>query len=831
MDPAPGRCRWAAEKERTLRAGTVSRIDLRRLRRVVAAGLLLAWMGGCATGRAIQRGDAAAQADDWDTAVVYYREALGRDPDRIDLKIKLERATQRASAAHMRRARELEADNQMSGAIAAYRQAANIDPSNTQALTRAIELERQLRQAAEAARPPAGVDALRQQAAQTSPIPRLDPRAPVSAMRFPNAAVRDLLRTISEMTGINIQYDQGLEGTLSRPYSIDITEMPLEDVLNQILQANTLTYKILNSRSILVYQDTPTNRQRYEDQYIQTFYISHADPAEINALITQIFTGMQMAVRPYVSASKTSNSLTVKATAPVMGVIDKLIRANDKPQAEVLIEAEILEVDRTFVRQLGLDLSQWALGFTFSPESRPTQLIGVYPATPPPISLESLSGIGRDDFYLSSPTALIRLLESNSTTKTLAKPQMRGRAGQQLGLRLGDQVPIPQTVFNSAAAGGVANIPTTQVTYQSVGVNLIFTPRVTYEDEIILDNLTLEKSGLGPFLDVGGQTFPTIVSRSAQSSIRLRDGESTLIAGLLRDEERRSIESLPGLSRLPVLSSIFGNSDRDIDQTDIIMIITPHIVRSQGLTTEDLRPIYIGTGTNVGGGAPPLISPEALGLPSGQNGPAAPTAPAGPGGLPPQQLAPQPAPPGAPVVTTPGGAGPVTPSGAPGTRTPGVVPIEAVPSGGAGAPAPTGGPRISLTPPSAGPDGSIPIGGGPYVMPIQIAGATDIASVSLTITYNPSVLSAPRVGQGSFMAQSGVAPTFTENVSEANGRIEMAFARPTSQPGASGSGTLGALSFGARAAGSSDVTITGVATTTTGQIVPLQFGSTRVVVR
>ena len=125
----------------------------------------------------------------------------------------------------------------------------------------------------------------------------------------------------------------------------------------------------------------------------------------------------------------------------------------------------------------------------------------------------------------------------------------------------------------------MANVPTTSVTYQEVGINLQFTPRVTYQDEIILDSLVLEKSGLGNNLLVAGQSFPTIVRRRSQGSIRLRDGESNVLAGLLRDDDRKTLRGLPGISSIPLLRTLFGSTDDQVDQTDIIMIITPHIVR------------------------------------------------------------------------------------------------------------------------------------------------------------------------------------------------------------------------------------------------------------
>lgn len=786
--------------------------------------LAIVLLTGCATGQAIRGGDSAARRGDWDAAVAYYRDAYSRAPNRVDLKIKLERAVQTAGTAHIRRARELEAQEQLPGAAAEYRKAADIDPANVLALVKYRELERRMREAAEASRPPARIDTLRTQATQTSPIPRLDPGVRLPKMNFQGTAIRDVLSFVQTITNINITYDRGLEGPLGTPFSLDATDMPIEDLLNQVLSSNLLTYKVVNPRTIFVYLDNQQNRQRFEDQYIQHFYLSHADPNEVNGQLGQVLAGMQgLAIRPVITMNKSVNALTIKATAPVMQVLESLIKSMDKPLPVVLIEAEILEVNRGFIRQLGLDLNQWALGFTFSPEVAPPLTTGTFPpASPPPFNTNTVSGgVSAADFYATSPTALIRLLESNTDTKVLARPQILGRAGQQIALRLGDQIPIPTTVFQAAAGGGVANIPATSVNYTAVGVNLLFTPKVTYNDEVVLDQLTLEKSGLGPNIDVGGQVFPTIISRQAQSSLHLRDGESTLIAGLFRDDDRRTITSLPGLSKLPVLGQIFGNTDRQVEQTDLVMIITPHIVRGHDLTAADLRPIYIGTGASVGLGTPQLLSESALDT-------AAPAASAVGAATGAQNVA-------TGVGSTPSTA-PATASGAGGAtaRAPGIVPIEAVPGGAATAPAATTPVRISITGPPAGPDGTVPTGSGPFTLPIQISNATDVASVTLTVTYTPGVLTTPAAGQGgvgSFMRQGNVMPTFTQGVTPEIGRIDMGLVRPPGAAGASGSGVIGAVSFVAGTPGTSTVTITGVVTTSKGQSVPVEFTSTKVVVK
>ena len=297
---------------------------------------------------------------------------------------------------------------------------------------------------------------MQRQAQAQSPIPRLDPRTRVPIINFPSAAVRDILTAMSAVTGINFTYDQNLEGQLARPYTISLQDVPLEEALNQVLTANTLTFKVLNQKTIFIYQDNPTNRQKFEDQYSQTFYLSHAEIQEMVQIINTMLT-VGPAVRPIVTQNKSTNSIVVRATAPVMAVIQNIIESNDKPRAEVMVDVQILEVSRIRLKELGLDLSNWALGFTFSPELSPPNTSGTFPpAVPPPFNMNTISrGVSPADFYMTVPTAVIRALATDTKTKLLANPQLRGREGAQLTLNLGDQVPYPVTSFVPVAAGGV----------------------------------------------------------------------------------------------------------------------------------------------------------------------------------------------------------------------------------------------------------------------------------------------------------------------------------------------------------------------------------------
>jgi general secretion pathway protein D len=798
---------------------------VRRILRAGAVGVALVLVSGCATGRAIRSAESAAQHGDWDTAVAYYRQALGRDPSRIDVKIALERATQAAADAHLKRARDLEAQDQLAGAAAEYRLAADLDPSNTMAVTKALQLEREIRQRIEAAQAQTPTGLARQEAAASSPIPRLDPRLRLPALQFNRTAVKDILDFIGTTTGINVSYDQQIP-QLSNPYTIDLHDVSLQDALSQVLTVNQLTYKVTGPRSIFVYVDNPTNRQKYEDVYVQTFYLSNADPQEMLTLLTQVTTSQGLAVRPVITPNKTLNAIVVKATAPVMDVIAKLIEQNDKPPAEVAVDVEILEVDRQRAKQLGLDLANYALGFTFSPELAPPNTSGTLsaaPTIPPPFNLNTLSqGVSAQDFYMTAPTALIRLLESDQKTRVLARPQLRGTEGKSLTLNLGDSIPIPTTTFAASAAGGFNNIPTTSFSYRNVGVNLSMTPHVNYQDEIVLENLTVEKSGVGPDITIAGQSIPTFVDRQAVVNVRLHDGESTLLAGLVRSDETDTLTSLPGLLHLPILRYLFGNRDRNLQETDIVMVVTPHLIRTHEITASDLKPMYVGTSTNFGAGAaPPLISPSA---PPPAAVPA--TGPATGATVPPAQS--QTAPPPATAATPPATAAPPPTGTAPPTplaRAVTVVPVEPVTGGAGEAPAPAT--QIVVTPPGT----ELQTTGGPYTVPVMITGVSQLGTVTLTVTYNPAVLRAVSVSQGTFMQQGGVATTFVPRIDAQAGRIDIAITRTNDASGASGTGLLAGVVFQAIGAGTSPLGLSGVATTAGGQPISVQLVPASVTVK
>jgi hypothetical protein len=548
----------------------------------------------------------------------------------------------------------------------------------------------------------------------------------------------------------------------------------------------------------------------------------------------------------------------------MLQMVERVIAMNDKPRAEISVDVEILEVNRGNAKQYGLDLSAYAIGLAFSPESRPGGT-GDTPANSQ-FNLNTVSaGVSTADFYAAVPTAVIRFLEQDSETKVIAKPNLRGSEGEKLSIKLGEETPVPSTTFYNAFGGsGVATSPLTSFTYKNIGVNVDLEPRVTYDGDIIM-KLTLEISAKGPDVNVAGQNLPSFFTRKVETRIRLRDGESNLLAGLLRENERKTLKGVPGISHIPVLRDLFASNDREIVQTDIVMLLTPHIVRTHQMSQRDFSPIYIGTQQNLGlAGPPPLIQPPgeagAQAAPSTLPAAAAPMAqptPQAPGvtqptpaaqvqagqapsgtkpapALQPPPTTPVPGPLPATIPAPPSGGQAAPPAGAATPPPPPATPPVAAPAGQApavpAAPAETDvvqNLRISLTPPTV----PMAVAGPAVTVPISVFGASRVSTVTLSLRFDPQVLRPRLVQEGLFMASGGGTVTFAQQVDATAGRIDITLTRTGDTTGVAGDGILAAVVFDAVRAGVSPLSLGGVVTNPAGMPMPVQFGQASVTVK
>jgi general secretion pathway protein D len=811
---------------------------------------------GCTAGRAYRAGAQAMKAGDLDQAVAFYRTAVQASPDNVNYKIALERATQAASRAHFEKAREFEALEQLEAARSEYRLASEYDPSNRTASAKVAGLDQILRQRAEAARPRPAIEQLRERARAASAPPVLNPasREPI-IFRYNAASARDVINSIGAATGINVTYDRELP---DRPITIQLDGVTLEQALNQSMMMAGYSYKVLTPQTIFVFPDTQAKHIVYDDQVIQTFYVSHVDATELAQILSAIIRVPGIPVQPIIQVNKASNTIMVRASMAVAQILEKTIAQNDKPRAEIVLDVEILEVNRARAKQYGLNLSEYALGVAFSPEVSPGATTtttppanGGTPTTttggtstqpsqlrpPPPFNLNTLQqGVTTADFYAAVPTLLIKMLESDTTTKLIAKPQLRVSEGTKQTLKLGERIPVIQTSYTPLATGGAGVNPLSSYNYQDVGVNIDVTPKVTLEGDIILD-LTLDNSALGANISVAGVNVPSFQQRTITTRLRLRDGESNLLAGLLKEDERRFLSGFPGAIHVPILQQLFSSNENSINQTDIVMLLTPHIIRTTEITVEDLKPIYIGSQASLGvGGPPPLIAGPDLvepappapapGAAAGAPGPGQQVIGTAPGGVnvaappgstpvPGTVVVPPPAPaPAAPI--------PPAPQPAPSTPPPGAAAAQPAPSAPPAAAPPTttagiGAAQVIVTPPGT----TFRVGAGPYTVPISIANVSRLSTISLSLSFDPGILRVRAVQEGPFMRSGGANATFANNV--APGRVDITITRTGDAAGASGTGLLAALLFDAVAAGNTTLSLSGVGTGPAGTPMGLQF--------
>ena len=551
--------------------------DPRPSTRGLALGLIGLLAAGCASGSALRDGRRAEQAQDHDRAVVEYTKAVRLRPDDTGARLALDRAKLRASADHFSRGRRLSALGQYEEALVEYQLAAELNPTSREAdeALRATRLQLRTRVAV-AREGKTDLEALIDRARDLPP-PGLDLPTNVNmpaSLIFRSASSRDVFLSIAKFADLSVAFDPTFRET---PVTIDLRNATLDNALRSVSDATRSFYRVTAPRTVLVIPDTPAKRREYEDEVVRTFYLSNADLRETIDLLGRVLDARR------ISPISATNAITVKDSPERVSAAARVISAIDKARPEVIIDVELLEVDRTRLTEWGLQVA--------SPGSSGIDGSAVATGTSSTLSLRSLRNLSQSDVLLANlPGLYYRLLKSDGNTRTLANPQLRTSEGMAAQARFGERVPIPVTTFAPIATGGTPQQPITSFNYENIGVNIDITPRTHHDDDV---SLTL-RIAVQSISGTGFQGLPTFGNREINTVIRLRDGETNMLAGLIRDDERRSLSGVPGLSDLPVVGRLFAHNRTETKQTDIILTLTPHIVRVLDLNESDLRAFRVG---------------------------------------------------------------------------------------------------------------------------------------------------------------------------------------------------------------------------------------------
>jgi len=265
-----------------------------------------------------------------------------------------------------------------------------------------------------------------------------------------------------------------------------------------------------------------------------------------------------------------------------------VIAAIDKARPEIIVDVELLEVNRTKLQEYGLQLASPVASGTATGLNGAATIDQGANAT---LNISAIRTLSQSDVLLANlPALYYRLLKTDDNSRTLANPQLRTSDGVAATARFGDRVPVPVTTFAPIATGGTPQQPVTSFNYENIGVNIDITPRTHHDDEVTL----ALKVAVTSLSGTGFGGLPTFGNREITTVIRLRDGETNMLAGLIRDDERKSLDGIPGLIDLPLVGRLFAHNTTSTTQTDIILTLTPHIIRVLDLQEADLRPFRVG---------------------------------------------------------------------------------------------------------------------------------------------------------------------------------------------------------------------------------------------
>jgi general secretion pathway protein D len=583
---------------------------MKRMIRPAAALLIAALLTSCASFSAWQKARQAETNKDWDTAVIYYEQALQIDPNNTRYKLSLQKARREASRGHFDKGKSLRAaaalaetlEEQlrlMQMAATELELTVRLDPTNQFAAVELGKTVQFLSDAARAEMEAKSIDEVKRRAKNITKAqpPVLNPASdePIS-LSFPrDTPVKDIYRALGNAFGINILFDQAVKDDR---ISIELRDVTAQQALERVMQAASHFYKVLDEKSIIVVPDNPQARRDYEDLVIQTFYLSNGDAEQVTNVVRTMIEARN------VFPLKALNAITIRDTADKVRIAEKIIEANDKARAEVVVAVELIELSVNKLRDIGLAIS----GPTSSPitpldgvddEGAATAFTGGTLADIARV-LGSTNDI-RNNLTFTIPTATYSLVKTLGNSEVLANPELRISEGEKATLHIGQRIPVPVSTFTTINTGGGANPyqPSVSFQYQDVGIKVSMEPRVHHNREVTL-KLTVEVSNQGDPVRVEGfLPQPTFSTRTIESTIRLKDGETNFLAGLIQDNQINSSTKTPFLGDIPIIGRLFTQTREESRRTDLILTMTPHIIRIPDITEDDVAPMWVGTTNNL----------------------------------------------------------------------------------------------------------------------------------------------------------------------------------------------------------------------------------------
>jgi len=545
------------------------------------------------------------------------------------------------------------------------------------------------------------IDAARTQEMPASPTLGGIYKKPIN-LEFRDASIKMVFDALSRTTGINFIFDRDVKS--DQRTTVFLKQTTLDDAIDVILSTGQLEKKILNASSVLIYPNTPAKTKEYQDLVVRAFYLANVEAKQAASLLKTVLKIKDIYV------DDKYNMLVLRENPEAIALAEKLIALQDLEEPEVMLDVEVLEINRSRLLNLGV---QWTNQFTISPtEVTASGAGGTGSATTgtSTIKLSELKSLNASKLGITVPSATISVQKIDGDANLLANPRIRVRDREKAKILIGDKVPVVTTTSSGTYVSE-------NIQYLDVGLKLEVEPDIHLRDEIGL-KLALEVSSLVSSMKTnnGSQAYQ-IGTRNFSSALRLRDGETQILAGLISDEDRASANRIPLLGDLPILGRLFGSQNDNRQKTEIVLSITPHLIRNIQRKSPQAESFWSGTETNLQNKPLLLRQFDGGAAPAGATGASVPAAPAG----------------GAPAASAPSAAN---------------------------------APRLQWQGPARVKPGEV------FTVHLQIDSPDALRAASLQLAFNPAELEIQAVQEGDYFNKTGKS-NFSKTIDAAGGRVSI----------------------------------------------------------
>jgi general secretion pathway protein D len=702
----------------------------------------------------------AEELQDYDAALTYYQKAVKADPHNATYRIKLNQARFEAGQQHIKRGLELRKRGDLQAAAGEFQRALALDPGSSiaeQELNKTADMIAEQNRRSEAGAE-APTDHNQQPLAALPPEMKPLSRQPINFKSSNDAKV--IFDTIGKLAGLTMVYDPDFP---ARRINVELNNVTLEQALEIVSLESKAFIKPVTENILFVIPDQATKRRDYEEEVVKTFYLSNVTQPQD---LTEVVTGLrQLLDIKRIQQLNSQNAIIVRDTPDKLMLVQKVIEDIDKAKPEVLVQVEVLQARTDRLRELGVLPGQQA---SASITTGTTTSGGT--TTNNAITFNTLRHLNSSNYSVTLPSVTANAVMTDTYTKIIQNPEIRSVDGQTAKLKIGDRIPVATGSFQAGVgvgatggAGFVNPLVNTQFTYLDVGVNVDITPKVHPNREVSL-KVVIEVSSQTGTATIGGIQQPIISQRKIEHDIRLKEGEANILGGLFERTDTRTLNGWPGLGKIPLLRYLFSDDKVEHEENEVLLVLTPRIVRMPEWTKGNLRPLLSGTETSV-----QVKRESELRAPQPEQAPPATV----PQPQPPQQQPQQPSPANPTSNTAPAAAGAVNST-----------------------------PKIRFEPQtlSLRPGQTATVG-------VVVENVNDLFSIPLLLQYNPAVISVEEVQHGGFLSGGTQEVAIVSQPFKDKGQYIISATRQPNTPGVSGSGTILGLVVKGLAPGSSTLSI------------------------